>query len=187
VVAVNGVLSSFIKRTNLRPPASSNISAYTCPVLASVMYLTLDLAFKVTHTGASGSGMPAWYLVYVNDTTGLVENTQTLAGPINTYITTIRDSRTTTVTETFNLKGVPLVSATLPTGTYRFFIRYEVYGTANFSVQLNPDSSNMCQLSINRVRQLGDQQVIDIPSNMPAGTSGIKVIDFMRSYKRNLI
>ena len=155
----------------------------------STLDMTLDLAFKVTHTGGAGSGMPAWYLVYVNDATGLVENTQVLAGPINNYITTIRDSRVTTTTETFNLKGVPLVSATLPTGTYRFFIRYEVYGTANFSVQLNPDSQNMCQLSINRVRQLGDQQVIDIPSNMPAGTSGIKVIDFIRSVQKkfNLI
>ena len=151
--------------------------------------MTLDLAFKVTHTGGAGSGMPAWYLTWVNDATGVVQDTQTLAGPINTYITTIRDSRTTTVTETFNLKNVPVISATLPAGTYRIYIVYQVYGTANFSVQLNPDASNLCQLSINRVRQAGDQQVIDIPSNMPAGTSGIKVIDFIRSVQKkfNLI
>ena len=155
----------------------------------STLDITLDLAFKVTYTGGAGSGMPSWTIVWVDDATGLVQDSQVLAGPINNYITTIRDSRVTTITETFNLKGVPLVSATLPTGTYRIFIRYDVYGTANFSVQLNPDAQNMCQLSIDRVRQLGDQQVIDIPSNMPAGTSGIKVIDFIRSVQKkfNLI
>ena len=151
--------------------------------------MTLDLAFKVTYTGGAGSGMPAWYIVWVKDSDGTVQDTQVLAGPINTYITTIRDSRTTTTTETFNLKGVPIVSATLPTGTYRIYIRYEVYGTANFSVQLNPDSSNLCQLAINRVRQAGDQQIMDIPSNMPFGTSGIKIMDFIRGIQKkfNLI
>jgi len=151
--------------------------------------MTLDLAFKVTHTGGAGSGMPAWYIVWVNDSTGLVQDTQVLAGPINTYITTIRDSRVTTTTEIFNLKDVPIVSATLPTGTYRIFIKYEVYGTANFTVELNPDANNLCALSINRVRQAGDQQIMDIPSNMPAGTSGIRVIDFIRSVQKkfNLI
>ena len=167
---------------------TGSFTKYTLDQRSTLDY-TLDLAFKVTHTGGAGSGMPAWYITWVNDATGLVQDTQVLAGPINNYITTIRDSRTTTTTETFNLKGVPLVSPQLPTGTYRIFIKYEVYGTANFSVQLNPDASNMCQLSINRVRQLGDQQVIDIPSNMPAGTSGIKVIDFIRSVQKkfNLI
>ena len=146
--------------------------------------MTLDLAFKVTYTSGAGSGMPAWYIVWVNDSTGLVQDTQVLAGPINNYITTIRDSRVTTATETFNLKGVPIVSATLPTGTYRIYIRYEVYGTNNFTVQLNPDASNLCQLEIKRVRQAGDQQVIDVPSNMPFGTSGIKVMDFIRSIQK---
>jgi hypothetical protein len=146
--------------------------------------MTLDLAFKVTYTGGAGSGMPAWYIVWVKDSDGSVQDTQVLAGPINNYITTIRDSRVTTTTETFNLKGVPIVSATLPTGTYRIYIRYEVYGTANFSVQLNPDSSNLCQLAINRVRQAGDQQIMDIPSNMPFGTSGIKIMDFIRGIQK---
>ena len=146
--------------------------------------ITLDLAFKVTHTGASGSGMPYFSIYWVDDTTGGTVNAQVLAGPINNFITTIRDSRTTTVTETFNLKGVPIVGATLPAGTYRIYIRYDVYGTNNFTVQLNPDSSNLSQLEISRVRQAGDQQVMDIPSNMPFGTSGIKVMDFIRGVQK---
>ena len=151
--------------------------------------MTLDLAFQVSASGAAGSGMPAWYITWVNDATGVVQDTQVLAGPINNYITTIRDSRTITITETFNLKNVPIVSATLPAGTYRIYIVYQVYGTNNFTVTLNPDASNLCALSINRVRQAGDQQVMDIPNNMPNGTSGIKVIDFIRSVQKkfNLI
>jgi hypothetical protein len=146
--------------------------------------ITLDLAFKVTHTGASGSGMPYFSIYWVDDTTGGTVNAQVLAGVINDYITVVRDSRTTTTTQTYNLKGVPLVGATLPAGTYRIYIRYDVYGTNNFTVQLNPDSSNLCQLEISRVRQAGDQQVMDIPSNMPFGTSGIKVIDFIRGVQK---
>jgi hypothetical protein len=146
--------------------------------------ITLDLAFKVTHTGASGSGMPYFSIYWVDDTTGGTVNAQVLAGVINDYITVIRDSRTTTTTQTYNLKGVPIVGATLPAGTYRIYIRYDVYGVNNFTVQLNPDASNLCQLEISRVRQAGDQQVMDIPSNMPFGTSGIKVMDFIRGVQK---
>lgn len=147
----------------------------------------LDLAFKVTHTGASGSGMPAWYFYWVNTATGAVSY-QTLAN-INRYITIVRDSRTTTVTETFNLKGNVFRSPMLGPGTYQLKIQYIPYGTNNFTVQLNPDSNNLCAFEVTRVQQAADGQIMDIPANMPYGTSGIRVIDFIRSIQKkfNLI
>ena len=158
---------------------------FTSPI-TSKYDVKLDLAFEVSGTNASFSGMPAWYVDYVSGST--VTNTQVLAR-LNTYMTTIANSRTRTVQEVFNIKDYLFQTPPLNPGTYtiRIYqlpINYNVY-----TVKVNPNVDNQSAIEFWRCRQAADFKVLDVPSNMPNGTSGIKVMDFIRSIQKkfNLI
>jgi len=146
----------------------------------------LNLVFKVTNTGGAGSGMPAFYLHYTGSG---YSNTQTLAN-INTYLGTVQASRATTVTETFELPldfRIPTLPADTPIS---IFIEQIPQGVNNFSVQLNPTTARVgSSLQIRSLNQGADNEILDVPFNMPFGTSGIKIIDFIRGIQKkfNLI
>jgi hypothetical protein len=143
----------------------------------------IDLAWKTTYTSGAGSGQPAWYIDYYNVDRAKVQDTQVLAR-LNTYLGNVVASRVTTITETFNIKDYIFNSAILPPGTYQIRLYYIPQGVANFSVQLNPDSNNISAWEVTKVKSAGCGQVLDIPSNMPNGTSGIKLIDFIIGLQR---
>ena len=66
-------------------------------------------------------------------------------------------------------------------GTYKFAIEWaDIFGSPynNFKFTLDP-STPKSYLEINKQLQIADGRVIDIPSNMPYGTTGIKQIDFL--------
>jgi hypothetical protein len=146
------------------------------------------LGFEVSKSSATpGSGAPQFTVYFTN-----VDNTNNVISvpltDINDYMVTVASSRTTTVTEKFNL---PYVFRTqeIDSGSYSIRIGYNFTGVDNFRVSLNPDDKNLCTFEITRVNQIADGQVVDIPSNMPAGNSGIRVMDFIRAIQKkfNLI
>ena len=62
-------------------------------------------------------------------------------------------------------------------------------GNSNFSSSLDFDNKNSTFLTLDRLNNAADGLVMDIPSNMPFGNSGIKYVDFIRSIQKkfNLI
>jgi hypothetical protein len=54
----------------------------------------------------------------------------------------------------------------------------------NFKFTLDPKGQPKSYLEITRVRQAADGRVLDIPSNMPYGTSGIKLVDFISGIQK---
>jgi hypothetical protein len=125
--------------------------------------------------------MPAFYLHYTGSG---YSNTQVLAN-INSYLGTLQASRTTTVTETFEL---PLDNRTpkLPANTpISIFIEQIPQGVNNFSVLLNPTTARVgSSLQIRSLNQGADNEILNVPLNMPFGTSGIKIIDFIRGIQK---
>lgn len=160
---------------------------YTAPITTK-FEAKLNLAFQVSKSAGAGSGMPQFYITYENGS-GTVVNTQALAN-LNTQLGTIASSRATTVTETFNIKDYIFTIPPLDSGSsYYFKIWYSVQGTNNFTVTLNPTFNDQSSITFLKAKQAADGKIIDIPSNMPFGTSGIRVIDFIRSIQKrfNLI
>jgi hypothetical protein len=103
---------------------------------------------------------------------------------INNYLTDIQTyNATQTKTEKFELL-TEWNSSTLDVGNYKFYLRYEVQGDNNFSVIINPDNSVKSYLQVTKVNQGGDGLVMNIAQNMPFGTSGIKLIDFITSVQK---
>lgn len=75
----------------------------------------------------------------------------------------------------------------IPTGSYYFQIRQspnQASPTVLPTVTLDPEDTTKSYLQITQVNQAADGKVIDIPSNMPYGTEGIKLIDFITGIQK---
>jgi len=165
---------------------TGNTFTFTSPIY-SRYDAKITLGFKViSGSFGAGSGMPAFYLDYVTGST--VYTTQVLPR-LNTYLATVARSRTSVVTEVFNIKDYIFSTPELPPGTYTLRVYQLPIDYNNYQLQLNPDDSSQCSFEIFRCRQAADFKILDVPANMPQGTSGIRVIDFIRSIQKkfNLI
>ena len=74
----------------------------------------------------------------------------------------------------------------IPAGNYYFQVKQRpnvATGTLPV-VTIDPDNTTKSYLEIRQVNQAADGLVIDIPSNMPFGTNGIKQIDFITGLQK---
>ena len=141
----------------------------------------LNLNFQVS-SSSSGNGIPQFFLD-IKNTGGATISTTNLVN-YNNFMSDVQlYNAPQTKTEKFELL-TEWSSGVLPSGSYEFFIRYENQGGSNFSVILNPDSSTSAYLQVTKVNQGGDGLVMNIANNMPFGTSGIKLIDFITSIQK---
>ena len=141
----------------------------------------LNLNFEVS-SSAVGNGIPQFSMVIKN-----VSNTFSTSIDLVNYNTYLNDvqiyNNNQTRTEKFTLL-TEWNSALLPTDDYKFYIKYQNQGGSNFAVIINPDSSVTSYLQVTKVNQGGDGQIMNIANNMPFGTSGIKLIDFITSIQK---
>ena len=175
---------------------------YEAPISSSRYQVDINLSYKVVNTnntGVTSSQFPQFFLDIVRQSDNSVVNTSYLP-LINDYAESAVIGRTNTVTEPF----VAVQSFNLPylqnPGNYSFKLGYTPFAYFGstvaqpsfkiFDVYLNPTGSNSrSSFAVTQVRQAADFQVLDIAKNMPFGTSGIKLIDFIRSVQKkfNLI
>jgi hypothetical protein len=75
---------------------------------------------------------------------------------------------------------------TIPAGNYYFQLRQSPnFATGSLPlVTLDPQSTTKSFLEIREVKQAADGKVIDIPLNMPFGTTGIKLVDFIKGIQK---
>ena len=141
----------------------------------------LNLNFEVSSSSA-GNGIPQFFLEIKN-----TANTFSSSIELVNYNNFMDDvqiyNSTQTRTEKFELL-TEWNSSLLPSGSYEFYIKYQTQGGSNFSVILNPDSSVTSYLQLTKVNQGGDGSIMNIAQNMPFGTTGIKLIDFITSVQK---
>ena len=141
----------------------------------------LNLNFVVNSTGV-GNGIPVWYL-HVKNLSGTTVSTTALVN-YNQYMQQIQTyNATQTKTQEFTLL-TEFTTATLPAGTYKFYLDYDNYGGSNFQVVLNPNNQTKSYFNITKVNQGGSGLVMDMAANMPFGTNGIKLIDFVAGIQK---
>jgi hypothetical protein len=136
---------------------------------------TINLNFNIS---SSYSQVPVFAL-RIKDGSGTTISNQRL-GVINTYLENVRlynngptRPQTIEAAQQFN-------SGYLPSGSYKFYLEYENYNsTGPVQVVLDPNNSIKSYFEVTKATSIGDGLVLDIPSNMPFGTSGIKQIDFI--------
>jgi len=78
-------------------------------------------------------------------------------------------------------------TARLDPGTYYFGIQWRDIFSApynNFTFVLDPNGKPKSSLQITKVQQAADERIMNIPLNMPFGTNGIKLIDFIKGVQK---
>jgi hypothetical protein len=161
---------------------SSNL-VYTLATTSSVKG-TLNLNFKLDPF-AAGTGTPAFFLTATNQTTSTVYSSS--LQNYNTYFEELRNYWISTGTDTpeekFTLQ-TGFLTQVLPAGNYKFGIKYTRLYASNFGVLVDPDNELKSYLEVTKIMQAGAGLVMDIPLNMPKGTAGIKLIDFLTGIQK---
>jgi len=88
--------------------------------------------------------------------------------------------------ETYTIQ-TEFVTSKLNAGTYYFGINwYDQFNPpyTNFTLTLDPGGKPKSSLQITKVEQAADGRIMNIPLNMPVGTSGIKLIDFIKGVQK---
>ena len=63
-------------------------------------------------------------------------------------------------------------------------IRYTQYNGTDFQVDINPPDSPQSEFKVTNVLQAADFRIMDIPSNMPFGENGVKLVDFIKGIQK---
>jgi hypothetical protein len=98
----------------------------------------------------------------------------------------LQQSRTGGINTTYEL-ATEFNLNSIPVGNYYFQIRQSPNNappTSQPLVKLDPQGTTKSFLEIRQVNSAADGRVLDIPSNMPYGTSGIKQIDFILALQK---
>lgn len=146
----------------------------------------IQLNFRISgSTTVAGNGVPQFDLVITGSAGG---TTVPLTIINNELINVFNYNETATRDQTLTLK-TEWGSNVIPSGSYKFKLKQSVLGNNNFTTILNPGDTVNSYLEVNKVNQAGDGLIMDIPSNMPFGETGVKLIDFITSIQKkfNLI
>lgn len=156
---------------------------YTLPTTSSIKG-TLNLNFKLDPF-AAGTGTPEFFLTATNQTTTTTYSSS--LSNYNTYFEQLRQywisTSNTTPDEKFTLQ-TGFITQVLPAGNYKFGIKYNRLYASNFGVLVDPDNELKSYLEVTKLMQAGAGKVMNIPLNMPKGTAGIKLIDFLTGIQK---
>lgn len=180
VASVNKLLPWY----NILSNPNNNLSpdlVYTLD-FASKLRGDINLNFEISSSGA-GNGIPQFEFV-VKDYPGGATVSTTPLTQVNNYMDQIQTyNATQTKTQTFTLLtqwSTDLIQA----GQYQFYLRYTNQGGSNFSIMLDPSGEPKSYLSLTKINQGADGRVMNIGLNMPYGTAGIKLIDFITGIQK---
>ena len=142
----------------------------------------INLNFEVQSTGV-GNGIPHFNLIIKEYSGGAIASTTPLY-EINQYMDEIQTyNATQTKTQTFQLL-TEWTSDFLSGSQYQFYLEYTNQGGSNFRVVLDPNNQPKSYLSVTKVNQGGGGLTMNIADNMPFGTAGIKLIDFVAGIQK---
>jgi len=165
-------------------------ASYTLPVSSSLQG-TLNLNVRLS---GSRNGAPSLEMHFIN--TASLADTYIVQPNLSNFFSASFNSRWSTnaaggVDDTYEV-ATEYVSPVLPPGTYQFAIQWNNQFNApynNITFTLDPNNTTKSFLTVDKVRQAADGRIMNIQSNMPFGTAGIKLVDFIKGLQKkfNLI
>lgn len=144
----------------------------------------INLSFELKPNTSTSSGYPQFNLLAVNQSTSATTTIplQILNNfMINQYEYNLPYNRQ----EKF-VVPTEFVSPYMDSGSYKFFLETtsNLGGALQFSVVLDPNNEPKSYLEVTKLVNAGEGKIIDIPTNMPYGTTGIKLIDFLKGMQK---
>jgi hypothetical protein len=164
------------------PGGFLNNGAYTVTKKTNLSGV-LNLNLRVS---SSNGNVPGQFWLRMIDTgSGAVVGESTIVN-FNQFFTQVAQSRPfgDSINQTYELQA-PVPFQNVAAGTYYFQIKInEYYVAADPTYTLDPGGTTKSYIEIKKVNQAADGRVLDIPSNMPYGTSGIKLVDFLMGIQK---
>lgn len=160
-------------------------SSYFLPISSSLRgVINLEIQLSGSLAG------PAPYL-YVRETGSLTNDSVTTLVNLSQYFSASVMSKfasgETTQNEVVSVQ-TEFTTALLPgPRTYYFGLEWVSQFNApynNFTFVLDPNDKPKSYLEIKEVRNAADDRIMDIPNNMPYGTNGIKLIDWIKGIQK---
>lgn len=164
------------------PQGFYNNGAYTVEKptrLSGILNLNMNVSCSVNNMPGTLSANGTWQLRMLEIGSSTPEGTTALQSYIF-FFDQLQQSRTGGINQNYELQTQFLFDD-IPSGSYYFQIRQSPNSATPPLpvVTMDPENTTKSYLEIKEVKQAADGRVIDIPSNMPFGTSGIKQIDFI--------
>jgi len=144
----------------------------------------LNLNLSVSKS-AAGNGVPQFDLVVLNPSNTVVETVELTS--YNTFFQQVREGYISQNLDTQTAKytlETEFNTPYLPSGSYKFAVKYRTLGGTNFAVVLDPNNELKSTLSVTKVGNVGEGFVMKIGNNMPFGTNGIRKVDFITSIQK---
>jgi len=164
-----------------------NNGAYTIDKrtnLSGILNININVSCSVNNMPGTLSANGTWQLRMLETGSATPYSTRALQSYIF-FFDQLQQSRTGGINQTYQLE-TEFKLDDIPTGSYYFQIRQSPNSATPPLpvVTLDPEGTTKSFLQIREVKQAADGRVMDIPSNMPYGTQGIKLVDFISGLQK---
>jgi hypothetical protein len=147
--------------------------------LKGALNININVSCSVNNMPGTLSANGTWQIRMLETGSSTPYSTRAIQSYIF-FFDQLQQSRTGGINTTYEL-ATEFKLDSVPAGNYYFQLRQSPnFATGSLPlVTLDPQGTNKSFLEIREVKQAADGKVLDIPSNMPFGTTGIKQIDFI--------
>jgi len=165
------------------PQGFYNNGAYTVDKrtnLTGVLNLNINVSCSANNMPGTLTANGTWQMRLLETGSSTPVSTRAIQSYIF-FFDQLQQSRTGGINQTYDL-ATEFIFEDVPTGSYYFQIRQSPNDpppAVQPLVTMDPQGTTKSYLQIKEVKQAADGRVLDIPSNMPFGTVGIKQIDFI--------
>ena len=164
-----------------------NNGAYTVTKetnINGILNLNLNVSCSANNMPGTLSANGTWQMRMLETGSSTPYSTRAIQSFIF-FFDQLQNSRTGGINQNYEL-STEIRFEEIPIGTYYFQIRQSPNSATPPLpiVKIDPEGTTKSFLQITRVNQAADGRVVDIPSNMPFGTNGIKQIDFISGLQK---
>jgi len=152
--------------------------------LKGVLNINVNVSCSVNNMPGTLSANGTWQIRMLETGSSTPYSTRAIQSYI-LFFDQLQQSRTGGINTTYELASEFKLDS-IPAGNYYFQLRQSPnFATGSLPVvTLDPQSTTKSFLEIREVKQAADGRVMDIPSNMPFGTTGIKLVDFIKGIQK---
>lgn len=164
-----------------------NNGAYKVEVSSSlrgILNLNINVSCSVNNMPGTFSANGTWQLRLIETGSGTQYSLRAIQSYIQ-FFDELQQSRSGGINTTYQLQS-EFTTDQLPVGNYYFQIKQRPNVSTGTlpTVTMDPGGTSKSFLQVTKVQQAADGRVMNIPLNMPFGTSGIKQIDFITSIQK---
>jgi len=153
--------------------------------LSGILNLNLNVSCSVNNMPGTLSANGTFQIRMLETGSSTPYSTQALQSYIF-FFDRLQASRNGGINQNYEL-ATEFLMDDIPTGSYYFQVRQspnQASPTVLPTVTIDPEGTTRSYLQIKEVKQAADGRVLDLPSNMPYATQGIKQIDFIIALQR---